>query len=163
MNKADLIKQRLTIDRLVERLGIEPDRSGYIQCPAHQDKHPSLKIYGGSNKGWFCYSCNAGGSVIDFYMHYMRVDFKNAVSALGSLCGLDGELSTREKIELKRMAQARNQTETNRMIERSHYLRWLKYTQTLEKKYNPDLPYPPELVEACQNIAHAEYLAFERR
>ena len=50
----------------VRRLtGLEPDRTGKIACPWHEDCHPSLHLY--PDGSWYCYgACRTGGSIYDF-------------------------------------------------------------------------------------------------
>lgn len=51
----------------VERLtGQRPDRGGKISCPFHADHEPSLHVFVEPERGWFCFGCRRGGSVIDF-------------------------------------------------------------------------------------------------
>lgn len=79
---ANQIKQALTMQEVVERYGFSPNRSGYIQCPFHAgDDHGSLKIYP-DNRGWHCFGCNAGGSIIDFTMRLFDIGFQQAVIRL---------------------------------------------------------------------------------
>jgi len=46
--------------------GRVPDREGKIRCPFHEDRHPSLQLYG--DGGFYCFGagCGAGGSIFDF-------------------------------------------------------------------------------------------------
>jgi RepB DNA-primase N-terminal domain len=48
-------------------VGQEPGRDGKIRCPhaAHTDEHPSAQLYRGVGKGWYCFSCGAGGGAVD--------------------------------------------------------------------------------------------------
>lgn len=50
-------------------------------CPFHNDIDPSLMIYP-DNQRWRCYSCNIGGDVINFTMHYHNMDFKETIKYL---------------------------------------------------------------------------------
>lgn len=87
-NAAEQIKQMLTMQEVAERYGFIPNRSGYIQCPFHQgDDHGSLKIYDGT-RGWHCFGCGAGGSIIDFVMHLFGISFRQAVIRLDADFGL---------------------------------------------------------------------------
>jgi hypothetical protein len=52
-----------------------------VCCPLHEDKNPSFIIYTDSNS-WHCFSCNRGGSVIDFIMHLQGKTFVQAVKYL---------------------------------------------------------------------------------
>ena len=66
-----------------EFYGFPVDRQGRCICPFHRDRHPSLKIYP-HNRGYYCFSCGAGGDVITF---------------AGKLYGLDNESAARKLIE----------------------------------------------------------------
>lgn len=64
-NLFEEVRQRVPVREAALRYGFEPDRQGKICCPFHEDDHPSLQLYSGG-KGWWCYVCDMGGSVIDF-------------------------------------------------------------------------------------------------
>jgi hypothetical protein len=42
--------------------GRQPNRSGKICCPFHDDSNPSLQLY---EHGWYCFACRLGGSIYD--------------------------------------------------------------------------------------------------
>lgn len=46
-------------------LGVEPDRSGKVPCPFHEDRTPSLHVYPTPERGWFCFGCRRGTSIYD--------------------------------------------------------------------------------------------------
>jgi hypothetical protein len=48
-------------------VGVEPGRDGKVRCPnaAHTDQHPSAQLYRGVGRGWYCFSCQAGGGAVD--------------------------------------------------------------------------------------------------
>jgi CHC2-type zinc finger protein len=48
--------------------GRELGRDGKVACPFHANGTPSLHVYG-DGQGWFCFGCDAGGSVIDLGAH----------------------------------------------------------------------------------------------
>lgn len=51
-------------------------------CPFHGDTTiPNLTIYDNNNTFW-CFACNTGRDVIDFYQKLHNVDFKEAVKEL---------------------------------------------------------------------------------
>lgn len=82
MDIAEEIKRRLSMDEVVRRYGFEPNRAGFICCPFHREKTPSLKVYSEPGRGFNCYGCGAGGSVIDFTMLLFKIPFHAAVSRL---------------------------------------------------------------------------------
>ncbi len=45
-----------------ERVG----RDGKIACPFHEDRTPSLHVYDDPERGWTCFGCGRGGTIIDF-------------------------------------------------------------------------------------------------
>lgn len=50
-------------------------------CPFHEDKTPSFFVYHNTNS-FHCFSCQQGGSSIDFYMKLTNSDFKTAVNKM---------------------------------------------------------------------------------
>ena len=56
-------------------------RSGMIRCPFHDDHTPSCMIYAVKpyRKGWYCFGCHKGGSVIDWVMNWENVGFYEAI------------------------------------------------------------------------------------
>lgn len=85
MDIADEIKRRLSMDEVVRRYGFAPKQPGnYICCPFHHEKTPSLKVYSEPGRGWHCFGCGAGGSVIDFAMLLFNIPFSAAVVRLNA-------------------------------------------------------------------------------
>ena len=56
-------------------------KHGFMCCPFHGEKAPSLKIYPGTG-GWHCFGCGRGDSVIDFVMEHEGCKFPDAVRAI---------------------------------------------------------------------------------
>ena len=54
--------------------GREPDAHGFIVCPLHADTDPSLKVYDDAERGWYCYGCQRGGTVIDLAAALAGID-----------------------------------------------------------------------------------------
>lgn len=76
---ADTIRDTVSAQQVAELYGYRPNRGGYIGCPFHGEKTPSLKLH---KSGWYCYGCGRGGSVIDFVMYHESCSFFDAVRAL---------------------------------------------------------------------------------
>jgi len=80
---ARYIKSNVSIASVIRLYGYEPDSKGFMRCPFHHDPTPSLKLYDtGSRRGWYCFGCHAGGSVIDFVMKHDDCSFAMAVKAI---------------------------------------------------------------------------------
>jgi DNA primase len=101
---------------LAERYGLNPDRSGFISCPFHQDNTPSLKLYDPPGDGFYCFGCGAGGTVIDFVMKLFHISFSQALVRLNTdfrlgLAGQKADYRTRliwqREQTLKRLERTR--------------------------------------------------------
>jgi DNA primase len=57
-------------------------------CPFHSEKTPSFKVEA-DQKVYYCFGCNAGGSVINFYQEIEKVSFVEAVKALAKKSGVE--------------------------------------------------------------------------
>ena len=53
-------------------------------CPFHDDQVPSLHVSDDKNF-WWCFACEKGGGVIDFYMEMQKCDFKTALDELAEM------------------------------------------------------------------------------
>lgn len=56
-------------------------------CPFHLDKTPSFSVTP-SKQMYYCYSCNNGGSVINFIMKTENLSFVDAIHFLADICGM---------------------------------------------------------------------------
>jgi len=63
------IKQRLSIETVLNHYDLKPDRHNFLKCPFHGDDDPSLKIYPETNT-FNCFGCGAAGDVIEFIERY---------------------------------------------------------------------------------------------
>ena len=84
---AQTIRDTVGMDEVLGLYGYQANRAGFMCCPFHGEREPSMKIYKGK-AGWHCFGCGRGGSVIDFVMEHESCDFKTAVIAIDKACGL---------------------------------------------------------------------------
>lgn len=82
-----IIRDSVDMDSILTLYGYRPKR-GYICCPFHGEKTPSLRVYKGTG-GWHCFGCERGGSVIDFVMEHEQCNFNTAVRAIDSALHLN--------------------------------------------------------------------------
>lgn len=97
MNYSEIVKDSVSMVDVCGRYGISVNRSGFASCPFHgADRHPSMKVYEG-RKGFHCFTCGAGYSVIDFAMRFFGIDFNAATQKLAEDFNLalpsDGKMS----------------------------------------------------------------------
>ena len=69
---AQVIRDTVTMDQILDLYGYQP-KHGFMVCPFHGDHDASLKVYK-ETRGWHCFGCGKGGSVIDFVMEHEGCD-----------------------------------------------------------------------------------------
>lgn len=75
------IKSAYSMQEIVERYGLHPNRAGFIRCPFHKgDNDASMKIYKDS---YHCFGCGANGDIFTFIQQMDNCDFKTAFYSLG--------------------------------------------------------------------------------
>ena len=79
LNIYDEVRERVSTAEAARYYGYEPNRAGFICCPFHGERTPSLKLYA---DGFYCFGCGAGGSVIDFVGRLFHLDPLGAVRRL---------------------------------------------------------------------------------
>ena len=62
MDVFEEVKRRVSVTEAAQRYGLQPNRAGFVCCPIHGEKTPSLKLW---EDHWYCFGCHAHGSVID--------------------------------------------------------------------------------------------------
>ena len=87
----ETIKETLSMADVAARYGFEPNRAGFAVCPFHDEHTPSMKVYEQIGKGWHCFGCNKGGSVIDFVMRLFNLNFNDAVRKMSADFGIAEE------------------------------------------------------------------------
>lgn len=125
---AELIRAAVPIRDLLEMNGVKVNRRGVALCPIHGDKNPSLKVYGG-DRGWVCYGCRRGGSVINLAMALYGIGFRDAVRKLNDEfhVGIDFDRKpTPRESFLAAAKAAKRKTRRAREAEKK---------ETLEKRY----------------------------
>lgn len=175
---ADAVKQSVTAGQVAESIGAHPDSKGFCKCPIHGEKTGSMKVYPG-NRGWYCFGCHQGGSVLDLVMLYYGVDLKEAVRMLNDEFSLglpvDGEATREQEEEAKRRA-AEREREKQRRAERERkrdeaferycdLSRQISLLELDKKDYapkTPDASWPGRFCDALSKLPQlkeeAEYL-----
>ena len=106
------VKAQVTMAEVCRMYGIEVNYAGFARCPFHSEKTASLKIYPG-DRGWHCFGCHEGGSVIDFVMKFFGLDLMGAIRRMdadfGLMLPLDREQTEEERREAARIAYERRQ------------------------------------------------------
>ena len=100
---AQVIRDNVSMEQILSLYGYTAKR-GFMVCPFHGDKDPSMKIYTGRNghSGWHCFGCGRGGSVIDFVQEHEGCSFRTAVKAIDNALRLDLFPSNEDPYELEK-------------------------------------------------------------
>ncbi len=80
---SERIKSAISVYDFVSQY-VQLDRGGKGLCPFHDDHRESFSVNQDDNY-WYCFACEIGGSIIDFYMKWHGVDFKDAVTDLAKM------------------------------------------------------------------------------
>ena len=176
---ADAVRNSVTATQVAESLGLHPNNKGFCKCPIHGEKTGSMKLYPG-NRGWYCFGCHQGGSVIDLVMAYYGLDLPGAIEllnddfSLGLPIGHDATEAQKAEAEQRareREAEQRRREKLKReqdeAFERYCDLGYQIGQMELDlKEYAPKTPdeeWPERFVNALKNITdlkeEAEYLA----
>jgi len=116
-----LVRQSVTMADIAGMYGYHVTRSGFMICPFHRDKNPSMKVYGGS-RGYYCFVCNKGGDVIDFVRSHDNLDFEPAVRLIADHFGIaisDGKSELTED-EKRKIAEQREKREADQKARKAN-------------------------------------------
>lgn len=102
---AQIIKEAITCREYLQSVGVAVDRSGFSVCPLHGDRQGSLKVYSDPLKGWHCFGCGKGGSVIDLCMEYEGITFRQAITRLSTLFGVLVAAEAPKSARLRRLEE----------------------------------------------------------
>ncbi len=72
-----------------EYVKLEKKSSNYVGlCPFHPDQNPSMHV-SPTKKIYKCFSCGAGGNVINFVQNYERISYREAIVKVAEKSGID--------------------------------------------------------------------------
>lgn len=161
---ASEIKRMLPAREVVTGYGFQPNRGGFIQCPFHQgDNHGSLKVYDG-DRGWHCFGCGRGGSVIDFTMELFGISFREACLRLNAdfQLGLSEDKPTRADLSARVQArkeeaerQAEKEARQNQLAKEHQY--WWNIKKQFEPQPGTEYIHP-FYAEAIKRLPYLEWL-----
>lgn len=161
---AKAIRAELPAARVAERYGFPPNRAGYICCPFHKEKTPSLKLYPG-DKGWHCFGCGKGGDVIRFVMEIFDITFPQAITRISAdfglaLCGDRPSHAARSQVMEERRQRQRDLEALEE--QRRTLLGDFRYYFEVDKYFTPvqdgwNAYFHPLWAEAQQKLPALEY------
>lgn len=113
------VKSSVNMVQLAECYGFKINRQGYIICPFHNDKHPSMQVFSGytSKDGFYCRSCGAGGTIFSFVMEYENLTFEESVRKIAAMFSI-----TLSEAGGKPPPEERSKYRTRRLISKTEKL-----------------------------------------
>lgn len=132
----DEIKENISMEDVLTKYGMHPDRAGFIKCPFHsRDNHASLKVYA---KDFHCFGCGANGDIFTFVQMIEDVDFKEAFQVLGGTYekpSFSSKLAiyrsgAKRRTEEKRAAKKKKEKDLNNLLI-NVYQKWLQQSEPL--------------------------------
>lgn len=99
----DAIKAAVPMQSVLDHYGVVVKR-GLARCPFHADEHPSLRVY---RDGYYCFSCGAGGDVINFVARKEGLRNAEAAALAAQIGGLSLPNDYRARERLRMAAQER--------------------------------------------------------
>ncbi|MCI9626505.1 MAG: hypothetical protein HFI90_06955 [Clostridia bacterium] len=167
----DTITDQIRMEDIFGKYGYKPNKAGFICCPLHGERTPSLKPYQDGKK-WKCFGCGEGGSVIDFVIKLYNLGLQEAITkinydfALGLPLGQRLSVRQQQKIRQKERERKKRQ-EAERMAaeeKERHYWKvwdeWIRLDQN-RIKYAPkteDEEWHPLYAEALMKLPYQNYL-----
>ena len=169
MSPGEVIRQALDMPAVAAFYGHKPNRSGFICCPIHHEKTPSLKLY---PKRWKCFGCGEGGDAITFVMKVLNItSFRDAVARLSQDFGLGITTRKADPLLLARIAarKAREAAEAERHQQHLNGLLARRRTawdvlqgkaphRQPERLSDGDVFWPSEYVTAAMRIDYLDHL-----
>lgn len=150
----ETIKSHLTMRQVAEYYGYPADRKGWCRCPFHNDGHPSMLLYP-DGRGFYCFSCGAGGDVISFVARLENVSNAKAAKMLVDDFSLPvrlDHLSYRERREREKHYRRRKELEAWAKDARlCLFIYWQLLCDALRT------PGGPHFDEALQELSIVEY------
>lgn len=80
------IKDRLMMRDVLERYGYQADRKGFMCCPFHNEKTPSMRIY---EKDFHCFGCQEHGDIVSFVQKLFNLSFPETLRKIDADFGLN--------------------------------------------------------------------------
>ncbi len=163
------IKERLTMEDVIQHYGFSTNRAGFMCCPFHNEKTASLKVYKGKG-GWHCFGCGASGDEISFVQQLFELSFPDALKKIDIDFNLNLYVEHNfEELRRSHYQQKKIQAERERKkIEREQadneywaiFYEWIRLdkNKTFYAPKTPEEEWHPLFVEALQKITYQEYL-----
>lgn len=153
MNIFETVKASVPPGRAAERYGLTASQNGMVCCPFHDDRHPSMKLYGDH---YHCFGCQETGDVIAFTSKLFGITPLEAAQKLAADFGIrEGRPSVLAKLKMY-TTQAENEKLCFRVLR--EYLHTLQDWKVRFSPQTPDDDPDDRFVEACHMLECTQYM-----
>lgn len=121
------VKNSVGMKTAAEYYGLKVRQNGFICCPFHNDKHPSMKLY---KDHYHCFTCGAHGDVISLTAQVLGLSQYEAAQRLAADFGID----TKSTYKLKR-SNDMTVKETRELL-----TEYISVLESVRDKYCPATP-----------------------
>ena len=158
---ADLIKNRIDLQYVMEHYGTHFNRTGSALCPFHSDNHPSLSI---KNERYKCWACGASGDMFDFVQNLYGDTFTEAIERINRDLGLGIDTKLNASKNNKAIATAQRQKLAREELKKARRAKVLELTEKHRTAFkNGDYEEASRLEEILDDIvAYEDELARSR-
>ena len=158
---ADLIKNQIDLQSVMEYYDTHFDRMGKALCPFHSDKHPSLTI---KNERYKCWACGASGDMFDFVQNLYGDSFQEAIERINKDFGLGINTNLKSPKSNKTIAIAQRQKSAREELKKARRAKVLELTEKHRIAFkNGDYEEASRLEETLDDIvAYEDELARNR-
>lgn len=158
---ADLIKNKIDLQSVMEHYGTQFDRMGKALCPFHSDNHPSLSI---KNERYKCWACGASGDMFDFVQNLYGDSFMEAIERINKDLGLGINTNLKSPKNNKAITTAQRQKLAREELKQARRAKVLELTEKHRIAFkNGDYEEASRLEEILDDIvAYEDELARNR-
>lgn len=111
------IKAAVSMRQVLDHFGVDV-RQSVALCPFHPDREPSMHVY---RDGFYCFSCGAGGDVINFVARLQGVRNAEAaqiVAGIGRISPARDDYRTRARLRQRAQEQRKAEAEQKALAAR---------------------------------------------
>ncbi len=167
INAVQTIKDSLTMREVLERYGYQADRKGFMCCPFHNEKTPSMRIY---DKDFHCFGCGEHGDIVSFVQKMFNLLFTDTLRKIDADFGLniygDHTFEELRRSHYKQKAIKAERERKNHQKEKANNEYWAAFDEwkrlddnrRIYKPKSPDEELHPLFVESLQKLSYQEYL-----
>lgn len=152
MSIFETIKRSLNLIDVAKFYGIEVSPSGFTSCLFHNERTPSLKLYGDH---FYCYGCGKSGDLIALIAQRLNVSqFESAKIIMNDFSLSSEEMRVTAKPQIK-LSYSEWERQTIKLL--NQYLDYLKYFIAVYAPKDENEPIHNTWVESVHKLPLIEY------